>query len=142
MLIERDACSLIITCSPNKILSGGSIYRNPRGRDKKISLSDFICNICSEQTLQCYEIKNYKYEFTYLNYEYFWFSHQILAFVSCKGQPQRTGVVRQITVLCPMCQHCHQQTVCIGVVPFSYWKYDIWSCYENYILNSYTTLWV
>jgi hypothetical protein len=41
-----------------------------------------------------------------------------------------------------MCQHCHQQTVCIGVVLFSYWKYDIWTCYEHYILNSYTNLWV
>ena len=122
---------MIITCSPNKILYDGSIYWNPRGRDKKISLSGFICNICSEQTLQCYEIKNYKNEFIYLNYKYFWSSRQILVFVRCKGQPQRTGVVRlfiwcKITILCPMCQYCHQQTVCIIVVLFSYWKYDIW----------------
>jgi hypothetical protein len=41
-----------------------------------------------------------------------------------------------------VCQHCHQQTVCIRVVLFSYWKYDKWTCYKHYDLNSYTTLWV
>jgi hypothetical protein len=39
-------------------------------------------------------IKVYKNEFTNLNYEYFWFSHQILAFVSYKGLPQLLDVVK------------------------------------------------
>ena len=71
--------------------------------------------------------KNHKNEFTYLNYEYFWFSRQRHTFFSCKGQPKQLKIVPIVIwskkIGCyPFCQHCHQQTVCIGVVLFSYWK--------------------
>jgi hypothetical protein len=71
--------------------------------------------------------KDHKNGFTYLNYEYFWFSSQRAAFFSCKGQPQVRHIIHRVICMkntgsYPMCQHCHQQTVCIRVVLFSYWS--------------------
>jgi len=96
---------------------------------------------------QCYMIKNHKNGFTYLNYEYFWFPSQRHAFVSCKGLPQILRMVKKVPCMnelgsFPLCQHCHYQTVRIRVVLFSYWKFDKWTGYKFYILNSYTILWV
>jgi len=49
--MDKDSCSLIVTCSPIKTLSGGNNYRNPKSQDERVRLSGFIRNICTEQII-------------------------------------------------------------------------------------------